>query len=300
MNVRDEGLEIKDTSRSDISQNTNMKVFNGYGGDNVLSQLNNNPHIKPSSPKNKKNKSSSKQVFSVLRSLPLTQDQGMIKNPLIDVISFGNGNLFQNNLNNQNKDFATNTNVEEDKESNNSKHSRTSKTSKNSFNSRRSLSMNDPLENMNHFITTEGIVGNDDNINDHDPLSKTPSSIHENLFSKLQKTMEDQDTKTTLFNDNSLTHKPFCKIPDKIIDSFTVSTIEKGVALLVSNDDCIFTLPTFLLPKGVKAGNVYTFSIEKEETKEESEEYIQQFQKKFIEGSNSKMVNIKGLAQSQL
>ena len=281
MNVRDEGFENKDTSRSDISQNTNIKVFNGYGGDNVLAQLN-SQHIKqPSSPKNKKSKSSSKQVFSVLRSMPLNSDTGTIKNPLIDVISFGNGNLFQNNLN---KEFPTNTNIEEDKESNNSRHSRTSKTSKNSYNSRRSLSVNDPLENMNNqFITTEGIRGNDDYANDHDPLSKSPSSPHENLFSKLQKTMEDQETKMHLFNDHSLTHKPFCKIPDKIIDSFTVSTIEKGVALLVSNDDCIFTLPTLLLPKGIKPGNVYTFSIEKEETKEEAEEYIKEIQSKYIE-----------------
>lgn len=291
MNVRDEGFEMKDTSRSDISQNTNIKVFNGFWGENVLSQLN-SQHIKaPSSPKNKKSKSSSKQVFSVLRSMPLNSDTGTIKNPLIDVISFGNGNLFQNNLNNQNKEFVTNTNIEEDKESNNSRHSRTSKTSKNSYNSynsKRSLSVNDPLENMNQFITTEGIVGNDDYSNEHDPLSKSPSSPHENLFSKLQRTMEEQDTKTQLFNDHSLTHKPFCKIPDKIIDSFTVSTIEKGVALLVSNDDCIFTLPTLLLPKGIKPGNVYTFSIEKEETKEEGEEYIKEVQKKYIGGNNSK------------
>ena len=213
--------------------------------------------------------------------MPLNSDTGTIKNPLIDVISFGNGNLFQNNLN---KEFATNTNIEEDKESNNSRRSRTSKTSKNSYNSKRSLSVNDPLENMNNqFITTEGIIGNDDYANDHDPLSKSPSSPHENLFSKLQKTMEDQETKMHLFNDHSLTHKPFCKIPDKIIDSFTVSTIEKGVALLVSNDDCIFTLPTLLLPKGIKPGNVYTFSIEKEETKEEAEEYIKEIQSKYIE-----------------
>ena len=160
MNVRDDGGELKDTSRSDVSQNTNMKVFNGYGGDNVISQLN-NQHVKsPSSPKNKNYKTSSKQVFSVLRSLPLNQDTGVIKNPLIDMISFGNGHIFQNNLNNQNKDFVTNTNVEEekDKESSNSKHSKTSKTSKNSYNSRRSLSMNDPLENMNQFITTDGIL----------------------------------------------------------------------------------------------------------------------------------------------
>ena len=53
MNVRDYGDELKDTSRSDVSQNTNMKVFNGYGGDNVISQLNNQYFKSPSSPKNK-------------------------------------------------------------------------------------------------------------------------------------------------------------------------------------------------------------------------------------------------------
>ena len=58
MNVRDDGGELKDTSRSDVSQNTNMKVFNGYGGDNVISQLN-NQHVKSHSyPKNKNYKKS--------------------------------------------------------------------------------------------------------------------------------------------------------------------------------------------------------------------------------------------------
>ena len=54
------------------------------------------------------------------------------------------------------------------------------------------------------------------------------------------------------------------------------------------------------MPKGVKVGNVYTFSIEKEETKEESENYITECQKKYIEGHSSKLFNIKRIEQSKL
>jgi hypothetical protein len=41
-----------------------------------------------------------------------------------------------------------------------------------------------------------------------------------------------------------------------------VASIKKGVALLVSEDDTIFILPTFLLPKTTKIGNTYMLKIE--------------------------------------
>lgn len=43
---------------------------------------------------------------------------------------------------------------------------------------------------------------------------------------------------------------------------FKIASIEKGVALLISEDDCIFILPTILLPKTAKIGNTYLLKIE--------------------------------------
>ena len=291
MNVKDEMNDIKDTSRSDISQNTNIKVFNGFSNDengNIdrIAQL--NKPKKRNSPTNKKSNNSNKQIFSVLRSLPVTQETTTYKNPIIDIISFGNGNLFQNNLNNnnnQNKENISNSpshkqNKEEDNESNASKHS---KNSKNSYNSIRSMSVNDPNENINTFLTTEGIS---DPCNNLDPLARTNiSDPKDNLFSKIRHNLEEKETiqpSNSIDNNEKVSKVIHCKLGNKVVDSFTVSTIEKGVALLVSNEDCIFTLPIFLLPKGVKAGNIYTFSIEVEDTKEECEDYIKEIQKNFL------------------
>ena len=44
--------------------------------------------------------------------------------------------------------------------------------------------------------------------------------------------------------------------------SCTVSSIEKGIAVLVTNEDTIFKLPAFFLPKNIVPGNVYNIIIE--------------------------------------
>ena len=42
---------------------------------------------------------------------------------------------------------------------------------------------------------------------------------------------------------------------------FRISSIEQGNALLVTGDDTIFTFPAYLLPKGAKLGETFTFEI---------------------------------------
>ena len=44
--------------------------------------------------------------------------------------------------------------------------------------------------------------------------------------------------------------------------SCIVSSIEKGIAVLVTNDDTIFKLPAFFLPKNIVPGNSYNIIIE--------------------------------------
>ena len=67
---------------------------------------------------------------------------------------------------------------------------------------------------------------------------------------------------------------------------FKVAMIEKGVALLVSNEDCIFTLPTFLLPKEIKVGNTYSFNIEETNNNTMIKNKIILMQKKYIPNIN--------------
>ena len=63
--------------------------------------------------------------------------------------------------------------------------------------------------------------------------------------------------------------------------SFKISTIEKGIALLVSSHDCIFTMPTFLLPKNAKIGNNYNFFIEEVNQRFINKNKINQLQKSY-------------------
>jgi len=61
----------------------------------------------------------------------------------------------------------------------------------------------------------------------------------------------------------------------------TLSKIEKGVAIFVSRDHCIFTLPANFLPSDVKCGNIYELSMKEilKETKLFSD--VQKIQEKF-------------------
>lgn len=67
---------------------------------------------------------------------------------------------------------------------------------------------------------------------------------------------------------------------------FKVASIEKGVALLVSEDDCIFILPTILLPKTTKVGNTYKLSIEETNLNLVFKNQISAIQKTFINQYN--------------
>ena len=47
-----------------------------------------------------------------------------------------------------------------------------------------------------------------------------------------------------------------------MLTSFKIATIEKGIALLVSNEDYIFTIPIFCRLKIVKLEQFYNFLVE--------------------------------------
>ena len=67
---------------------------------------------------------------------------------------------------------------------------------------------------------------------------------------------------------------------------FRISEINKGNAILVSEDDNIINFPAFLLPKGVKIGETYTFEIKSMDKgfiyKNQKANEIDDIQKKFL------------------
>ena len=79
---------------------------------------------------------------------------------------------------------------------------------------------------------------------------------------------------------------------------FKISSINKGNAILITEDDNIINFPAFLLPKGAKLGETYTFQIKSMDKgfiyKNQKANEIDNIQKKFlnpIEGNDSSTTN---------
>ena len=287
-----------ESNKSDLSITTNLKVFNGYiGNDNLVNELNKKVLPVKNIPisQNSNNQKNLKKV-SFLSNLSNEENQRKDS----DAFSFGNGNDLGhssnhsnsnvNSINNSNdlipniKSDINNTLNMINNNNINSNRSKNSSLSKKS--SGRSMSFNDPndiefnnninINNNNNdnnnmisivpkglFMTTEGFLAEEMNKNNDEEKNENNNNISINN------------------NNKNLIGDVFYKGFNNIVDCFTVATIEKGVALLVSKEDCIFTLPTSLLPKGIKAGNMYKFAIDQNENNDEIEKEIIKIQKKY-------------------
>ena len=96
-----------------------------------------------------------------------------------------------------------------------------------------------------------------------------------------------------LFGNNDIRNENDNEIKKEIISNywesknfFRISEINKGNAILVSEDDNIINFPAFLLPKGVKIGETYTFEIKSMDKgfiyKNQKANEIEDIQKKFL------------------
>jgi hypothetical protein len=81
---------------------------------------------------------------------------------------------------------------------------------------------------------------------------------------------------------NSLNSRFNYKTPTMSQVSCTISKIEKGVAVLVSSDDYIFTLPVCFLPRNLVPGNSYQITIDETVKIQKKVSSIQQMQMKYI------------------
>ena len=71
---------------------------------------------------------------------------------------------------------------------------------------------------------------------------------------------------------------------DKYLNTIicTLSILEKGKAIFVSQDDMIFILPSFFVPKNLKIGNTYKFKVKEYFQYSKKNEEIQEIQKKYV------------------
>jgi hypothetical protein len=100
--------------------------------------------------------------------------------------------------------------------------------------------------------------------------------MEENIFTNLKDKLTDNDKVFVTYNDNT----KIKSINSNIINC-TISSIEKGIAILVTQDDTIFTLPAFFLPKNSVPGNSYQITIDETIKIHAKVNSIQNIQNKF-------------------
>jgi hypothetical protein len=81
--------------------------------------------------------------------------------------------------------------------------------------------------------------------------------MEENIFNNLKEKLYENDTQYVNRNEGY----KFRSINTNTINC-TISSIDKGIAILVTQDDTIFTLPAFFLPKNSIPGNSYQICID--------------------------------------
>ena len=246
----------QNSMNSDVSANTDIKVFNGaINGINCLNNLNKNFNYKAENNKKEFDKKFNEK-FNIENNISLKSK------PLKNL----NGNIF--NLFNQNKEINQEINK---KKITNQNYNNNNISENNTENNTELLS----------FRNEKDIKENELNSN-----MKIKSNIKKKLLTKFKEvTLEDEE----IINANSV--KIFENENKKINNSyrtmtnsqctFKVCTIEKGIALLVNNNDIIFTIPTFLLPKQIKIGSNYNLFIQEVNKNIQDKRKLSLLQKKF-------------------
>lgn len=141
--------------------------------------------------------------------------------------------------------------------------------------------VNNTLEGENHqnnvfWNLKEGGNANSNHNESNAYKSDTLGSSNHNSMSNIQNTNFYQN------RINSFNSKFTYKTATTSQISCTISKIDRGIAVLVSSDDQIFTLPVCFLPKKMTAGNSYQITIDETANLQKKVNSIQQMQKKYI------------------
>jgi hypothetical protein len=257
----------KNSEYSEVSINTDIKVFNGaINGKNYLSQLNPNNNINQNkilfknTPLNKENNINNKSNLNNDNKKEKIISKN-INNDLrnLQVKSF---NLFNNETQkeNVNKQYEEETNSELLSFRNEIDTSNNKKNIKMDLNQ----NLNKELKNQQLLMKFKDLT-----LEDEELINSVSVQILEKPLKRKK-----IDSYQTMTNSQC---------------TFRVSSIENGIALLVNSQNYIFTLPTILLPKSVKIGNEYNFFIEETNKNILLKSKVSQLQKNYqnIIGSNN-------------
>jgi hypothetical protein len=277
----------KDSVNSDISNNTDIKVFHGaINANNFLVKT--------------LGKTANKKEYKNIFNLDKEDNYIGIKN---------------NNNNNNNGNNKGNISVFKINQINNNKLNSNSNNSNNNFNNNNKNEIIPPqikpklkkkLKDNNN--NNNNNINNDDNNNEI--LSFRNELSSQFLFSNQSNYPLENNTNNNNKKQLLLKFKDITKEDEEIMNngfiptidenkkksfqhltnsqtSFKIATIEKGIALLVSSEDCIFTMPTFLLPKNCKIGTTYTFLIEEMNKTIQIKHKINVLQKNYLKNYNN-------------
>lgn len=221
--------EISEEKEQNVSNLTNIKVFNGLVKEekDVFKNLN-----KKNTNKNTKNNKDLDSYFN---------DKKIID---LNYISFGDcDNLFINNLPKDSKKIEKQENINKEIKIEN-------KNKQKNIVEERLLNKNNQSKNINK---SKGLIN-----------EFMPSQNH------LKKIIVERNEKESK-------------------NSFRISDIKKGEALLVTHNDIIFSFPACLLPKGAKLGDTFSLEIKSFDSNFKNKEFneIEQIQKKYAAQENN-------------
>jgi hypothetical protein len=100
-----------------------------------------------------------------------------------------------------------------------------------------------------------------------------------NLNSHKDKIVNENNLDNIKINEDSFRKQKKEKYLNTII--CTLSMLEKGKAIFVSQDDMIFVLPSFFVPKNLKIGNTYKFKVKEYLQYSKKTDEIQEIQQKY-------------------
>lgn len=262
-NISNIEKDVSEEKEADVSNLTNIKVFNGLiqEQNNIFKKLNknNNNNLNLNTKNSNKNTKNNLDVY--------LNDKKMVD---LNYISFGDcDNLFINNINNKVNTEDKNNKKESKNKDKKERHSNHSKSkSKKSKHSNSKKHYNQKINNFNCKIQ-----------------KKYVEEMLTNDSSKSTKAMSFNDPKEINNSNKEKIYKEIIEKKEKESKNyFKISSIKNGVALVVTGDDIVFTFPAYLLPVGAKLGESFSLEIKLFNNiynKKEIEE-IEAIQKKFI------------------
>ena len=134
----------------------------------------------------------------------------------------------------------------------------------------------------------------------HTNSSNSNSIDNDNIEINEKNSEEEENEKNVFWNlnshkDKNINEKYFDNLKENKNENFkeenkekylntiicTLSMLEKGKAIFVSQDDMIFVLPSFFVPKNLKIGNTYKFRVKEYFQYSKKSDEIQEIQQKY-------------------